>query len=67
MELWFGTAEEILGLPGDWRAAHHWWNGEVRDSGLRSARHAGQRFSQSMGRERNGTGLEKGYRFGPRH
>ena len=63
---------DVLGLPGDRRAVHLWWNTDVRDSelelhtSLEAARHAGRQFSRSMGGERIDTSPENGYRYVPR-
>ncbi len=69
---WFGTAEEVLGLPGDRRAVHCWWHWDVGGSGvevhasLEAARHASRFFSRGKGGERIDTSPENGYRYVPR-
>ncbi|WP_022802730.1 hypothetical protein [Deinococcus ficus] len=69
---WFGTAEEVLGRPGDRRAVHCWWHWDVGDSGvevhasLEAARHASRFFSRGKGGERVGLSPENGYRYVPR-
>ena len=69
---WFGTAEEVLGFPGDRRAVHRWSICDVRLSSVEwhqalvGARFASRRFSRSQWDERIGTNPENGYRYVPR-